>query len=153
MQTSQQLNKGKVFNRATAKQRLISGLVVFIIAAFFCLLGLVVHYKIALWPYGCGLKQAYNLPCPTCGMTTAVLTFTQGRIFEAFYIQPAGAFFCSLLVVSAFLALLTAVFGVYFQFLKRFFTEVKIRHLVLALIVIIAAGWAVTMARGLAAKY
>jgi len=59
---------------------------------------------------------------------------------------------CCVLVVVAFLALFTAVFGVYFRFIKRFFTEVKLRHIILALIVIIAAGWAVTLARALAAN-
>jgi len=48
------------------------------------------------------------------------------------------------------LALFTAVFGVYFRFVKRFFAEVKIRHIIVALLVIIAAGWAVTLARALA---
>ena len=33
----------------------------------------------------------------------------------------------------------------------NFFAEVKIKHIILALIVIIAAGWAVTLARALAA--
>jgi len=59
---------------------------------------------------------------------------------------------CCVLVVVAFLALFTAVFGVYFSFIKRFFAEVKLRHIILALIVIIAAGWAVTLARALAAN-
>jgi len=40
---------------------------------------------------------------------------------------------------------------VYFRFLERFFREVKVRYIILALIVIIAAGWAVTLARALAA--
>jgi len=59
---------------------------------------------------------------------------------------------CCVLVVVAFLALFTVVFGVYFRFIKRFFAEVKIRHLIVALLVIIAAGWAVTLARALAAN-
>jgi len=84
-------------------------------------------------------------------MTTSVLAFSQGKIFESFYIQPAAALLCCVLVVIAFLALFTAVFGVYFGFVRRFITEVKIKHIVLALIVIIAAGWAVTLARALAA--
>jgi hypothetical protein len=50
------------------------------------------------------------------------------------------------------LALLIAVFGVYSGFVSRFFAEVKIKHVILALIIIIAAGWAVTLARALAAK-
>jgi len=82
-------------------------------------------------------------------MTTAVSAFAQGKIFESFYIQPAAALLCSVLAVSAFLAFIIAVFGVYFGFIKRFFAEVKIRYIILALIIIIAAGWAVTLARAI----
>ncbi len=84
-------------------------------------------------------------------MTTATLAFAQGKIFEAFFIQPACALLCSVLAVIAFLAFVIAVFGVYFRFLEHFFAEVKVRYIILALIVIIAAGWAVTLARALAA--
>ncbi len=58
----------------------------------------------------------------------------------------------SIAVVVAFLALFTAIFGVYFEFIRRFFAQVKIRYIILALLVIIACGWAVTLARALAAR-
>ena len=88
-------------------------------------------------------------------MTTSVFKFARGEIFGhngAFYTQPAIALLCSIMVVVAFLAFLIAVFGVYFGFISRFFAEVKIKHIILALIIIIAAGWAVTLARALAAR-
>ncbi len=147
MQISQHLNKSKFFFRASPRQRVTAAVVFLAVAAFFGLFWLTAHYKIALWPPGCGFKQKYGLPCPTCGMTTSASAFAQGRIFEAFYIQPAAALLCSVLAVSAFLAFIIAVFGVYFGFIKRFFAEVKIRYIILALIIIIAAGWAVTLAR------
>jgi hypothetical protein len=56
------------------------------------------------------------------------------------------------LAVSAFLAFFVAVFGVYFDFLNRFFSKVKIKYIILALIIIVAAGWAITLARALAAN-
>ena len=151
MQASQQLNKPKIFCRASSRQRLLAGLVFLVVVASFGLFWLAAHDKIDIgwWLGPCGFKQKYGLPCPTCGITTSVLAFVQGKIFEAFYIQPAGALLCCVLVVVAFLAFLIAVFGVYFGFLKRFFTEVKIKHIILALIIIIAAGWAVTLARAL----
>jgi hypothetical protein len=152
MQTNQQLNRVKIFCRASFRQRLVAGIVFLALAASFGLFALAGHYKIALWPFPCGFRQRYNLPCPTCGMTTSVTAFAQGKIFESFYIQPAAAFLCCVLAVSAVSAFFTAVFGVYFSFLNRFFTEVKIRYIILALIIIIAAGWAVTLARALAAK-
>ena len=82
-------------------------------------------------------------------MTTSAVTFVQGKIFESFYIQPAAALLCCVLAVMAFLALLTAGFGVYFSFVKRFFAKVKTRYIILTLIIIIAAGWAVTLTRAI----
>ena len=153
MQASQQLNKSKYFCRASRRQRASSAVILLILLALFGLLWLAANYKISLSPYGCGFKQKYDLPCPTCGMTTSVFKFARGEIFGhngAFYTQPAIALLCSIMVVVAFLAFLIAVLGVYFRFFNRFFTEIKIKHIILALIIIIAAGWAVTLARALA---
>lgn len=153
MPASQQLNKRKFFCRATFRQRITAIVVFSVVAASFGLAWLAAtgKFDIGWWLGYCGLKQRYGLPCPTCGMTTSVLAFSQGKIFESFYIQPAAALLCGVLVIIAFLSLFIAVFGVYFGFVKRFFAEVKIKHIILALIVIVAAGWAVTLARALAA--
>ena len=100
----------------------------------------------------CGMKQRTGLPCPTCGMTTCVLAFARGQVLTAFYVQPAGALLCWLLIVVAFFAFLTAVLGVYFHFFDRLWAELKVRYMVAGLLVILAAGWAVTLARALAAQ-
>ena len=148
------INKSKTFIKASFRQRVIATVVFFLIAGFFILLSLAANDKIdaGLWTNPCGFKQRYDLPCPSCGMTTSALAFAGGRIFESFYIQPAGGFLCVILVVLAILAFITALFGVYFIFLRRFLTEIKVRYIVLAVIIIIAAGWIVTLARALAAK-
>ncbi|MBN1505362.1 MAG: DUF2752 domain-containing protein, partial [Sedimentisphaerales bacterium] len=73
----------------------------------------------------CGMKQRTGLPCPTCGMTTAVLAFARGDLPTSFYVQPAGAFLCTLLAVVAFFAFLVAAFGVYFRALDRLFAEIR----------------------------
>jgi hypothetical protein len=149
MQASQQVNKLKVFRRASSRQRFAGAVVCLAVVAFFGLFAWAGHNKIDMgrWLGYCGFKQKYSLPCPTCGATTAVLAFTQGRILEAFYIQPAAGLLCCALVAAAVLALLIAVFGVHFKFLGRFFAEVKVKYIILAVIIIIAAGWAVTLAR------
>jgi hypothetical protein len=85
-------------------------------------------------------------------MTTSALAFGRGNVFESFYIQPAAALMCSVLVATAFFAFLTSVFGVYFDFLKHFFAEVKVKYIILALAVVVAGGWAVTLTRALAAR-
>ena len=154
MQIIQQVNKLKIFSRASSRQRITAAIVCLAVVGFFGIFALAGHYNVnmgRLLGY-CGFQQKYGLPCPTCGMTTAALAFAQGKIFEALYIQPACALLCCVLVVIAFLAFVIAVLGVYFRFLERFFAEVKVRYIILALIVIIAAGWAVTLARALAAS-
>jgi len=154
MQTDQPSDKPRIFHRASLRQRLWAGLVCVAVAALFAVLWLAADGKIDLsrWLDPCGFKQRYNLPCPTCGITTSAVAFASGKIFESFYIQPAGALFCCILVLIAFFAFLTAVFGIYFRFIERFFAEVKVRYIILAVIVIIAAGLAVTLARALAAN-
>lgn len=146
------LNRGKIFCRASGRQRLIAGVIFLAIAGFFGLFVLAARGKIDIgrWLPICGFKQRYNLPCFTCGMTAATLAFAKGKIFQSFYTQPAAALLWCVLVIIAFLAFLTAGFGVYSGFLKRFVAEVKIKYLLLGLIVIIIAGWAVTLSRALA---
>jgi hypothetical protein len=154
MQTSQQLNKPKIFRRASTRQRVLAGIVFLAIAASFGLFHLAATDRIRvdrlLDP--CGFKQRYSLPCPTCGMTTSILAFARGSIFESFYIQPAAALMCSIMVIAAFLALLTAISGIHFRFLDSLYSQIKLKYLILIVIVIIAAGWAVTLARALAAN-
>lgn len=152
VQIIQQLNRLKILQRATFRQRAVSGVVFLVLFVFFGLLAIGAHYKIVRWPFPCGFQQEYNLPCPGCGITTSVVAFAQGRVFEAFYIQPAAAFLCSVLVVTAILSFLISVFGVYFVFLERFFNKVKVKHIILVVLIIIACGWAVTLARALAAR-
>jgi len=81
-------------------------------------------------------------------MTTSAICFAKGQIFKSFYIQPAAGLFCTVFVISAVLAFLTAVFGIYFHFLDHL-KEIKVRYIILVLLIIIAAGWAVTLARAI----
>lgn len=154
MNASQQLNKPKFFRRASSSQRLVAAVVCLGIILFFGVFAVAGRYKIDMGRFlgYCGFKQQTGLPCPTCSMTTATLAFAQGRIFEAFHIQPACGLLCCVMIVVAFLAFIIAVFRIYFRFVERFFSEVKFRYMLFALILIIAAGWAVTLARALAAK-
>ena len=152
MKASQQLNKRKIFSPASSSRRIIAGAILLAAVILFGLLYQaakgIIDIGVLLGP--CGFKQKYALPCPACGMTTSAVAFAQGRIFKSFYIQPAGAFLCCLLVISAGLAFVTVVFGVYFEFIKRFFAEIRVRYIILALVIVIVAGWAVTLSRAMA---
>jgi len=140
--------------RASARERVAGALIASGIVALFGGLWLLqrVGFDFGTLFGPCGMKQRTGLPCPTCGMTTCVLAFARGEVLTAFYVQPAGALGCSLLLVVAFFAFLTAVLGVYFHFFARLWAELRVKYLVAGLLVILAAGWAVTLARALAAQ-
>jgi hypothetical protein len=150
----QQSNMAKFYRRATDRQRIIAGVICLAVIGFFGVLWLTGAGKINLSRLigTCGFKQKYNLPCPSCSMTTASIEFVQGKIFESFNTQPAAGLFCVLFVISAILAFLTACFGVYFSFVDTIFCRANIKYIVLALLIIFAAGWAVTLARAYAAR-
>lgn len=154
MEPSQQLNKSKVFSRASRRQRVRAGIVLAVLAALFGLVHLMATGRIDSdrWLDPCGFKQRFALPCPTCGMTTSMLAFARGRIFESFYIQPAAALACCIMVIAAFLALLTAVFGIYFRSLDSLFSQIGLKHLIVAVIILVAAAWAVTLSRAIIHK-
>ena len=153
-QSSQQRNWTRKISRAGPRERLIALLIFLSVSGMFVVLSLAgkgfIDLGRILGP--CGFQQRYHLPCPTCGMTHAAITFAKGEILRAFTIQPAGALLCTLLGVVGFLAFLTAVFGVYFQFLRRWLLEVKLRYLILAFFIVITGGWMVTLSRALAAR-
>ena len=154
MHAKQEPIKRELFGRASFRQRVIAGIVFLGIVAFFSVFWLSAKGKIdmGLLLLPCGFKQRYGLPCPTCGITTAVLSFAEGRIIESFYIQPAGGLSCLMLVAVAILNLITVVSGRYLCFAKRFLAEVKARYIIIGVIIIIACGWMVTLARALASR-
>jgi hypothetical protein len=66
--------------------------------------GLGTHVALGLPP--CGWVAGYDLPCPTCGMTTAFSLAARGSLWASFRVQPMG---CLLAVATA----ATAVTGAY----------------------------------------
>ncbi len=154
MQKCQQVKGSKYVRRASIRGRTTAALFAAGVIALFGGLWLLqrVGFDFGLLFGPCGMKQRTGLPCPTCGMTTCVLAFARGELWTAFYVQPAGAFLCALLIVAAFFAFLMAVLGVYFHFFDRLWAELRVRYVVAGLLVILAAGWAVTLARAWAAQ-
>ena len=144
----------KIYRRAAKKQRIIAVIIFVSIAGFFTIAFLagsgLINLDLLIGP--CGFRQRTGLPCPSCFMTTSCIFFVQGKIWDSFYIQPAAGLLWVLLVTCAIFSFLIAVFGVYFCFLDYIFNRMNIKYIVLAAIVIFAAGWAVTFARLLAER-
>ena len=140
--------------RIGVKGRLLAGLVfTAAVAVFFLVHWAAVNNKINVaWFAGpCGFKQRYGLPCPGCGVTTAAVAFARGSVLTAFYIQPAAALFCCVAVLLPVLPFVMAVFGADFGLLSYLATW-KVKFVIIALLIIIASAWAVTLARALAQK-
>lgn len=154
MQERQQDSQGKTVRRASPRERKIAAAVALGILGLFVGLWLLqrVGFDFGLIFPPCGFRMRTGLTCPTCGMTHAVLAFARGHVLTAFYLQPAAGLLCSLMIVAAFFTFLIAVSGVYFSFLDRLFAEVRIVHVLIGLLVILAGGWAVTLARALAGQ-
>lgn len=143
-------NNHKWFYKASASHRLghlaivLAGLAIF--AIFYMVKADIIDPS---WHSGpCVFKQTYGIPCPTCGMTTAVKLLFSGKLISAFYTQPGIVMFCLLVAVIAFFSLLSAVLGLNFSFLPPPGLW-RGGYIVLILLIIFAAGWAVTLARAL----
>jgi hypothetical protein len=143
-------NTSKWFVKSTRQDR-VTFLAVFVIITFiFGVSYLIQHGLVNFGPAGgCAFERNYGVPCPTCGFTRAIGAFIQGRILTAFYIQPAAAAGCLVLLWTAFFSLLSAALGVNFSFLPPVRLW-QLKHILLTIIIILTAGWAVTMARALA---
>lgn len=105
------------------------------------------HINLGFWLGVCGFKQRFGLPCPGCGWTHAAQMFVTGHPIRAFTIQPAAAFFCITGVMAGIYALLIAVFGIDFSFSRRLMSAVGVRILLVTMVIVLLAGWAVTLVR------
>ena len=142
--------KSKWFYKSTKQDR-ITFFWVFVIAVFlFVVFYLIKQGFLNMGPGGgCAFERNTGLPCPTCGFTRSINAFMEGKILKAFYIQPAAAAGCIILAGIGFFSLLSAALGVNFSFLPPVRLW-QLNHIVLTIIIILAAGWAVTAARALA---
>jgi hypothetical protein len=145
----QETKRVKMVRRPSVRERKVAGLVVCCVVMFFGGLWLLqrLAFDFGLLFGPCGVKQRTGLPCPTCGMTTSVLAFVRGDVLTAFFVQPAAAFLCTVLTATAFFAFLSSAFGIYFSAFDRLFAEIRIKHWIVGLLIVIAGGWAVTFTR------
>jgi Protein of unknown function (DUF2752) len=152
MALDQQSNFIKTPGKPSLTQRITAAVVFLAISGlfYFLYLGAVGKIDMPRIIGICEFKRTYGLPCVSCWMTTSAMAFVRGHILEAFYIQPAGAIICCGLVCVAVFSLLIALFAVNFRFLHRPLSRRFIRYFVISMLIILAAGWAVTIARAIA---
>jgi len=153
MESSPHSNIDKITTRVTIYQRIVCISIFAAIVGFFVFLWISTRGGVDLERlFGiCGFKQRHGLPCPGCGITTSSLHFVSGHFIKAFYIQPAGAIMCILLGIIGLLCLSRAIFAT-----RLIPAGVSISHAIkyflLSAAIIFACGWAVTLARAIAAR-
>jgi hypothetical protein len=111
------------------------------------------HFDFGLLFWPCGFKARTGYPCITCGMTRSVLAFSRGDLGEAFALQPAAAFLGLLVVAAGGVGLFIAVTGRLPHWVRQGFAEFRLKRFLLVLILILLAGWAVTLAQAYGIEY
>ena len=132
--------------RFTVGQRMLAGAILPAVAGMFAFLHFAGVHRWVFYPFSCGFKVRFGLPCPTCGMTTSVLTFARGDILHSFYIQPAAAMMCCMLIGIGIFAMIAAIAGTDWGLVR----SIKLKYIIITVIVLIGGGWAVTLARAIA---
>ena len=95
----------------------------------------------------CGWIAVANLPCPTCGMTTAWSHTVRGEFSSAFMTQPMGMLLALMTVFIAIGSMITVCTGYSFQPLLYRFPPSKIFILVIVL-TLTAWGFKILLHRG-----
>jgi hypothetical protein len=137
------------FARLSVRGRLIAAAVFVVIAGGFAVVNWGERTGSIRWDRvfdPCGFKQRTRLPCPTCGMTTAVRAFAVGHVWQAFYTQPAAGLLCVVLVGVGLGSLFMAVTG-RDAGLLAWVRGWRWYYIVMVVVVAVLAAWAVTLAR------
>ena len=85
----------------------------------------------------CGFYQKYQMPCPSCGMSRAVIELYKGDLVGSVKEQPAAIVLIILAVGVSILGLVTAFKGVSLVLVER----IKLKYIVFFVIIIVIAGW------------
>ncbi len=155
MNSQDQQQKTKVFIRKAARQERIISFYIFFLSVGICVfLFLGANNQISMERiFGpCGFKMKYNLPCPACGMTTSMLAFFKGQIIQSAKIQPTGSILCIILLISAVLTFISAFLGVYFSFIDKIFTKIKLRYIIILTIAVFLLGWLMSLVNAISLK-
>ena len=102
--------------------------------------GMGTHQQLGLTP--CPWLLAYGLPCPTCGMTTAVSSAAHGEILASFRVHPAGAVLAICMAATMWAALHAAATG---SLILRAFWRMVQGWIGAAIAAALLAGWAYTL--------
>ena len=96
----------------------------------------------------CFIKNATNIPCPSCGSTRSIISLTKGNFVEAFELNPIGYVVALIMLISPFWIISDVIFKnnslfKCYQILERHLKKPKYA-IPLVLLVIINCVWNIT---------
>lgn len=104
--------------------------------------GMGTHMQLRMPP--CGWIAIADLPCPTCGMTTAFAHAANGHLVQSFLAQPLG---CILALSAAMIWLLCIQVAITGSRLGGAVAGLWSRHVAWALAFAVVAAWAYKIAQ------
>jgi hypothetical protein len=107
--------------------------------------GIGTHQQLGL--PACGWVAAADIPCPTCGMTTAWSHTVRGQLPSAFMAQPLGMLLAFTAFFTAIGGFITASTGYSFQALLYRFSPTKV-IIVIATLIILSWVFKILLHRG-----
>ena len=107
--------------------------------------GIGTHQQLGL--PACGWVAAADIPCPTCGMTTAWSHTVRGQLPSAFMAQPLGMLLAFSACIVAIGGFITAITGYSFRPILYLFSPTKV-IIVIATLTILSWVFKILLHRG-----
>lgn len=99
----------------------------------------------------CLIKNATNIPCPSCGSTRSVVSLVNGDLTGAITHNPLGILLVLILLITPFWLLYDVAFqkDSLFKFYKKFEVVLRQKHVAIPAIAMVMANWAWNIYKGL----
>lgn len=101
------------------------------------------HHREGGLPGGCLMKLITGIPCPSCGVTRAMILLLQGEIIASVSMNPLGLIVAAIMVLAPIWLLLDVVWNkqALFETYKKTEQLFKRPQLYIPSIVLIVANW------------
>lgn len=99
----------------------------------------------------CLIKYLTGIPCPSCGVTRAIILLTEGNIAEALKINPLGFIVAIIMLVAPIWIVLDVVAksSTLFDFYRRVESYLKSPYYAVPLVLLVMSNWVWNIMKGL----
>lgn len=99
----------------------------------------------------CIIKQATNIPCPSCGSTRSVISIIQGNVVKGLLINPLGLIILFIMLITPIWILVDLIFkrDSMHQAYIKIENNLKKTKIAMIFILLIAANWIWNIMKGM----